>query len=76
MFSVKRGINEITERAPDSVIVHKPSRKFFCYVNSENLIEIYHVPKYGSIEWADSMHRHVREHIASIVSERINMHRH
>ena len=75
LFTVKRGIVEITKRAPESVIVHKPSRKLFS-PSGENLIEIRHVPKYGSIEWADSIQSHVREHIAAMAPERMNMHRH
>ena len=57
------------------VIVHKPSRKLFS-PSGENLIEICHVPKHGSIEWADSIQSHVREHIAAMAPERMNMHRH
>ena len=52
LFIVKRNIVEITKQAPESVIVYKPSRKLYSQ-SGENVIEIWYVPKHGSIEWAD-----------------------
>ena len=72
LFTVNRGIVEITKRAPESLIVHEPSRKL-CSPSGEHLIEIWYVPKHGSIEWADAIQSHVRDHAAAMAPERMNL---